>query len=127
METLTRENQQQNGGDSHQPNETFACPRSSVSEHVEGYSLQVEMPGVSKDGLEMWVENNQLTIVGRRTATPVSGTLLHRESRRENYRRSFELDPSVNAGKISAKIDQGVVTLMLPKADEVKPRKIAVA
>jgi len=57
----------------------------------------------------------------------VEGTLIHRESRPENYRRTFELDPSIDADKINAKIDQGVVTLTLPKAEHVKPRKIAVS
>jgi HSP20 family protein len=47
--------------------------------------------------------------------------------RPENYQRTFELDPSINADKISAKIDQGLVTLTLPKAEHVKPRKIAVS
>ena len=75
----------------------------------------------------MWVESNELTIVGRRSLSTVQGTLVHRESRRENFRRSFELDPSIDAGKISAKIEQGVVTLTLPKAEQVKPRKIAVS
>jgi HSP20 family protein len=86
-----------------------------------------KMPGVSKENLEMWVENNELTILGRRCMPSVEGTLIHRESRSENFRRSFELDPSIDAGKISAKIEQGVVTLTLPKAEQVKPRKIAVA
>ena len=85
------------------------------------------MPGVSKENLEMWVENNELTILGRRSMPSVEGTLIHRESRPENFRRSFELDPSIDAEKISAKIEQGVVTLTLPKAEQVKPRKIAVA
>lgn len=85
------------------------------------------MPGVSKDGLEMWVENNELTIVGRRLLPAVRGTIVHRESRRENFRRAFELDPSIDAGKISAKIEQGLVTLALPKAEQVKPGKIAVS
>jgi len=52
--------------------------------------------------------------------------LIHRESRTDNFRRSFELDPSIDTAKISAKIDQGVVTLTLPKAEQVKPRKITV-
>jgi HSP20 family protein len=47
--------------------------------------------------------------------------------RPENYQRTFELDPSIDAGKISAKIDQGLVTLTLPKAEHVKPRRIAVS
>jgi HSP20 family protein len=82
---------------------------------------------VTKDNLEMWVENNELTIVGRRSMPTVEGTLLHRESRSENFRRAFELDPSIDAEKISAKIEQGVVRLTLPKAEQVKPRKIAVS
>ena len=56
----------------------------------------------------------------------IDGTLIHRESRPENFRRTFELDPSIDPGKISAKIEQGVVTLTLPKAEQVKPRKITV-
>jgi len=81
------------------------------------------MPGVNKEGLEISVENNELTIVGRRSLPAGEGTVIHRESRPENYRRAFELDPSIDANKISAKIDQGVVTLTLPKAEHVKPRK----
>jgi HSP20 family molecular chaperone IbpA len=50
-----------------------------------------------------------------------------RQSRPENYRRASELNPSINANKISAKIDQGVVTLTLPKAEHLKPRKITVS
>lgn len=85
-----------------------------------GYTLQVEMPGVNKEGLEMWVENNELTVICRRSQLTVSGTTIHRESRRENFRRTFEVDPSIDAGKVSAKIEQGVVTLTLPKAEQVK-------
>ena len=75
----------------------------------------------------MWVENNELTLVGRRSLPAISGTIIHRESRRENFRRAFELDPSIDAGKISAKIEHGFVTLTLPKAEQVKPRKITVS
>jgi len=57
----------------------------------------------------------------------MEGTLIHRESRPENFRRAFEIDPSIDANKISAKIDQGLVTLTLPKAEHVKPRKITVS
>ena len=125
MNTLVRENRSSNGD--RQATEQFIAPAATVLENTEGYTLEVEMPGVSKENLEMWVENNELTILGRRSAPSVEGTLIHRESRPENFRRSFELDPSIDAGKISAKIEQGVVTLTLPKAEQVKPRKIAVS
>ncbi|MEY2559701.1 MAG: hypothetical protein QOG51_116 [Verrucomicrobiota bacterium] len=124
MNTLVRENRSANG---ERQTEQFVTPAATVLENADGYTLEVEMPGVSKEGLEMWIENNELTIRGRRTMPSVEGTLIHRESRAENFRRSFEIDPSIDAAKISAKIDQGVVTLTLPKAEQVKPRKIAVA
>ena len=123
MNTLVRENR-----DSElRQNEHFVAPVASIIEDVDGYMLQVEMPGVNKDGLEISVENNELTIIGRRFLPAIEGTLIHRESRRENYRRAFELDPSIDADKISATIDQGVMTLTLPKAEQVKPRKIKVS
>jgi len=126
MDTLVRENRSSSNGE-RQTNEQFIAPVATVLENADGYTLEVEMPGVSKENLEMWVENNELTILGRRSLPSIEATLIHRESRRENFRRSFEIDPSIDAARISAKIYQGVVTLILPKAEQVKPRKIAVA
>ena len=126
MNTLVRENRS-TASNGERAAEQFIAPAATVLENADGYTLEVEMPGVSKENLEMWVENNELTILGRRSMPPVEGTLLHRESRQENFRRAFELDPSIDAEKISAKIEQGVVTLTLPKAEQVKPRKITVA
>jgi HSP20 family protein len=108
------------------PREQFIAPSASIVESGDGYILAVEMPGVNKEGLEISVENNELIITGRRSMPNIEGTVIHRESRPENFRRSFELDPSIDTGKINAKIDQGVVTLNLPKAEHVKPRKISV-
>ena len=127
MDTLVRENRTENRTNGNQSTEQFIAPVATVLENADGYTLQVEMPGVNKEGLEMWIENNQLTIIGRRSLPSVQGTIVHRESRRENFRRAFELDPSIDAGKINARIEQGVVTLTLPKAEQVKPRKITVS
>ncbi len=122
MNTLVRENR--NGVQQRQ--EQFVMPAASVAEDGDNYILKVEMPGVNKEGLDIAVENNEMTITGRRSLPAVEGTLIHRESRLENFRRAFELDPSIDTGKIAAKIEQGVLTLTLPKAEQVKPRKIAV-
>ncbi len=127
MDTLVRENRNENRTNGQQAQEQFIAPVATVTENGDGYTLQVEMPGVNKEGLEMWVENNELTIIGRRSMPTVQGTLVHRESRRQNFRRAFELDPSIDSAKISAKIEQGVLTLTLPKAEQVKPRKITVS
>ena len=131
MDTMVRENRTENAangnGNSQQTQERFVAPMATVLENGDGYTLQVEMPGVNKEGLEMWVENNELTIIGRRSLPTVQGSLVHREMRHDNFRRAFELDPSIDAAKISAKIEHGVVTLTLPKAEQVKPRKITVS
>ena len=123
MNTLTRETRESDRGQAEQ----FITPPASVTEIADGYMLEIEMPGVEKNGLDISFQNNELTVIGRRSLPAVEGTLIHRESRPENFRRVFELDPSIDADKISAKIDQGLVTLTLPKAEHVKPSKITVS
>ena len=123
METLVRENRNA----VQRRAEQFVTPVASVVEDGDAYLLKVEMPGVNKEGLEISVENNELTITGRRSLAQIEGTLIHRESRTEDFRRVFELDPSIDTSKISARIDQGFLTLTLPKAEQVKPRKITVS
>ena len=123
MNTVVRENRDADRAQ----NEQFVAPSASVVEAGDGYTLEVEMPGINKEGLEISIGNNELTVLGHRSLPAVEGTLIHRESRPENYRRTFELDPSINGDKISAKIDRGVVTLTLPKAEHIKPRKITVS
>ena len=123
MNTLTRETRESDRSQKEQ----FITPPASVTEIADGYMLEIEMPGVKKDGLDISFENNELTIIGRRSLPSGEGTLIHRESRPENFRRVFEIDPSIDADKISAKIDQGLVTLILPKTEHVKPRKITVS
>jgi HSP20 family protein len=100
-------------------------PKVNIMENKDGYVLEVEMPGVSKEGLEISLEENDLTITGRRQPEP-SVNLLYRESNPADYRRVFELDPSIETGKISAQIEQGILTVNLPKAEKIKPRRISV-
>jgi len=105
---------------------SYFTPLANIFETKDGYVLEAEMPGVNKDGLEITVENNELTIVGRRSDVAVNAPVVYRESRDLDYRRAFDLDPSIDTAKISAKIDSGVLTLTLPKAESVKPRKISI-
>lgn len=108
------------------PANYYLVPDVNISEAPDGYVLTAEMPGVNKSGLEVTLEGQQLTIAGRKDADAPNAEVIFRESRRADYRRAFELDPSIDAGKISAQMDQGVLTLRLPKAERVKPRKIPV-
>jgi len=106
--------------------QNFVAPEVNIFETKDGYVLEAEMPGVAKDGLEIMLEDNELTIVGHRKHEPHPGETLFQESQAADYRRVFELDPAIDSGKISAKVEQGVLTLTLPKSEKVKPRKIAV-
>jgi HSP20 family protein len=104
----------------------FVAPDVNIYETPEAFVLQAEMPGVSKNGLEVTLEGNTITFIGRREEVTVPGSPLYRESRQADYRRVFELDPSVDTDGIDAEMRQGVLTLTLPKAERVKPRKIQI-
>jgi len=104
----------------------FVVPEVNIFETKDGYVLEAEMPGVNKSGLEITLEGNEITIVGRRHTETLPGNALFRESQSYDYRRVFELDPAIDTTKVSAKMDQGVLTLTLPKSEKVKPRKIKV-
>ena len=125
MKTLTK-NEPKPVGNSAQVEREYISPEVNICETGDGYVLQAEMPGVNKDGLEVTLENNTLTFVGHRNNDAPKAQLLHRESSTADYRRVFELDPAIDTGKISAKMEQGILTLNLPKAERVKPRKIVV-
>jgi len=104
----------------------YVAPEVNIFETRDGYVLEAEMPGVNKEGLEITLEGNEITIVGRRHVQTLGGQPLFRESHNADYRRVFELDPAIDTGKIAARMDQGVLTLTLPKSERVKPRKITV-
>jgi|SRR3954451_11298755 len=116
-----------NGPQVAQPERRYVAPEVNIFELKDDYVLEAEMPGVSKDGLEITLEGNVLTIVGHRSDPALTGDALYRESRFADYRRVFELDPAIDGDKINARVEQGILTLTLPKAERVKPRKISVA
>lgn len=104
----------------------FIAPDVNIYETKDGYELEAEMPGVNKDGLELTLEGHEVTIIGRRAAEVVSGETLFRERHGADYRRVFELDPAIDTARISARMNQGVLFLTLPKSEQVKPRRITV-
>jgi HSP20 family protein len=104
----------------------YLAPEVNIFESKDGYVLEAEMPGVNKDGLEITLEDNQMTLLGRRHLNSMPGEAVFRESRDAEYKRVFALDPAIDTGKITARMEQGVLTLTLPKSERVKPRKITV-
>ena len=118
--------QQARQGQQNEQTRYYTTPLVNIRATNDGYELMAEMPGVSKDGVEITVENGQLAIVGHRRPLQVNGRRIYRERREHDFRRVYELDPSLDASRVSAKIDQGVLTVTLPKAEAVKPRRISV-
>ena len=108
------------------PEREYVSPEVNIYETKDGYVLEAEMPGVAKDGLEITLEGSEITLVGHRQNEAVAGEPLFRERTLVDYRRIFELDPAIDTAKIAAKMNQGVLTLTLPKSEKVQPRKIAV-
>jgi len=104
----------------------YVTPLADVESSKAGYTIHAEMPGVDKSGLEVTIDNGELTIVGHRHSVESSDEPVYREIRPNDFRRVFELDPAIDTTRIAARIDQGVLTLTLPKAESVKPRKINV-
>lgn len=104
----------------------YVAPEVDIRETKDAYILEADMPGVGKEDLEVMIEGNELTLTGRRRPAP-SGEVLHREVGANDYRRTFLLDPVIDTTKIRAQIDQGLLTVHLPKAEQVKPRRIAVS
>jgi HSP20 family protein len=103
----------------------YVTPYVDIESTESGYVLHAEMPGVSREGIEVTVEDGNLVLAGHRQPQAVNGEPLHRETRQLSFRRLYELDPSIDTSKISARIEQGVLTVNLPKAENLKPRRIA--
>lgn len=127
MSTATQNSSRTPTNEHRAQRQEFISPEVNIFETKDGYVLEAEMPGVNKDGLEITLENNELTLMGHRVQENAPGEALFRERRHADFRRVFELDPAIDTAKVSARIEQGVLTLTLPKSERVKPRKITVS
>ena len=91
--------------------------------------LKAELPDVSREDIDLRVENSTLTITGQKKMDKdVKEEQYHRVERAYgNFTRTFTLPPTVDAGKIGAEFKNGVLTVTLPLREEAKPRQIQVA
>jgi HSP20 family protein len=103
----------------------YVTPAVAIYADADGYTIEAEMPGVGKEGIHITVENGELVFTGAKTPQP-AGQRLYGETSRADYRRVFDLDPAVDTDHITARMDQGVLVLRLPKAQDKKPRRITV-
>ena len=102
-------------------------PRVDVLEDDSGITLIADMPGVSKESLEINVENDALVIEGViSSATPQALEATYAEIRVPRYRRSFTLSRELDAGHIEAQLKDGVLKLRIPKHEQARPQRISV-
>lgn len=102
-------------------------PRCDVLEDSQGITLLADLPGVSRDRLELKVDGDNLTIEGAvSTAMPQQMEATYVEVRVPRYRRAFTLSRELDSEKIEANLADGVLTLRIPKKAHAQPRKIAV-
>jgi len=117
----------QNGGPANHEAGFTVKPSHELDENTEAWGLTVQLPGVAKEGLELSAEEGRITIRGRRAwRKPEAWTPVYRESVDAAYELVLEHDNTIDAEKIHAELKDGVLRVSLPKAEAIKPRKIAV-
>lgn len=111
-----------------EPSRRYRRPYYDVLARDEDYELRVVMPGVGKDGVNVQLHGRNLQIDGQRGGLrKETWRPLFRELNWDDYRLNLELNVDVNESAIAAKIEDGVLHLTLPKAEEAKPRRIEIS
>ncbi len=107
--------------------EAALLPPTDVIEDTEGITLYADLPGVAKDQLNLQVDGDKLTIEGPIALdVPEGMASSHAEVGLPRYRRVFTLSRELDAGKISAEFNAGVLKLRIPKAEHAQPRRIEI-
>jgi HSP20 family protein len=102
-------------------------PNADIYETNDALNVVLEMPGVDKNSVEIWVEDGVLKIDGRLDFSKYQGLQpLYTEYNVGHYSRSFRLSSKIDQNNIGAELKDGVLALVLPKVEEAKPRTIQV-
>lgn len=105
----------------------YVVPAYDVKESPEAFGLELFMPGVARDGIEISVDQGELVVTGQRNwKTPEGWTEIFRETSQLDFRLRLDLNDAVNVDKINAELERGVLRVTLPKAEALKPRRIDV-
>jgi HSP20 family protein len=104
------------------------APPVDVIEEPDRLVFRAEIPGVSKDDIDVKVENGTLILRGeKKLATENDTNTVHRTERfYGSFTRSFALPSNLDTDKVEARYKDGVLTLLIPKAEEARPRKITI-
>jgi HSP20 family protein len=102
-------------------------PLVDIFETADGITLQADMPGVTKEGLNLRVDGPNLVVEGTIGIVPEQKmSAIHADVRATLYRRSFVLGNELEAGNIEASLKDGVLTVRIPKRAEHRPRRIEI-
>jgi HSP20 family protein len=102
-------------------------PVTDIFETDQALTVVLEMPGVDKNRVDLRVENDILSVEGQVDLSKYQGLApLYIEYSVGNYARSFQLSSKIEQDRITAELKDGVMTLVLPKAEKAQPRRIAV-
>ena len=102
-------------------------PRTNMYDTGEALEIRMEVPGIQKDDLSVKLQGNYLEIRGNRKAENPEGYSTHRVERgATSFTRSFTLPSEVDAAKVEATLKDGILTLVLGKAEPAKPKQIAI-
>ena len=102
-------------------------PPIDIYETTDGLVLYADLPGVTSEGLDLQVQDNRLTLFGRiQKQESDAGTVIHGEYQEGDFLRSFILSDEVDHDRISARLNNGVLRLELPRASRSQPRRIEV-
>lgn len=102
-------------------------PNVDIFETEDGITLRCDMPGVSKEGLDIDLREDTLTVSGRVNPGPETRQRIHYEYDVGGFTRQFRVGEAVDQGRITAAVADGVLTVNLPKAEKLRPRKIQVS
>ena len=106
--------------------ETYTPPI-DIHEGPEGLILEADIPGATEKSLQIQLEDNVLNLYARiEPLTPQEARLIHEEYRPGDYHRSFILSDEVDRERITAELKNGVLRLLLPKADRARTRRIEI-
>ena len=109
------------------PERWVRTPPIDIFETDEGLMLRADLPGVTAEGIELQVQDNRLTLFGSvKPVIPDEAELLHQEYHIGDFLRSFILSDDVDHDRISAKMNNGVLEVLLPRIPRSQPRRISV-
>ncbi|ARP97170.1 Hsp20/alpha crystallin family protein [Bordetella genomosp. 13] len=123
----TESNVAVSGGNRAEQRTATIVPPVDIFEDASGITLIADLPGVSKDRLDIRVQSERLFIEAEaRVEVPANLQVFHTEVDQPRYRRAFNLSAELDTGAIDASLKDGVLTLRIPRAQAAQPRRIEV-